>query len=363
MIQPILGKRLKNTISEYIYPIEGLENNNFLALAVKVGSADEKEEVAGIAHFLEHVQMNFFNKKECDYLCSAYTDFYSTTFYFDVKSESINKVIELIHGIIIGRFLKDFDIEKIRMDILKEYESYMQKNLQANFRFILEDTEYEHHIPIGTHKRVSGFSKKDIRKFYEEFYLLGNMSIIWIGSPTDIEKIGMEWIENLNGIYGGTKQKILDYKFPSGKIVSLKEKEINSMDIYFFRKRDQHINTINEIIITMLEKVLNKYVGEAKVEKIYLSCMEEFIHIRFYESRRLKEMQEVLKKITLEELEDLCMNISNREPVGCNCNFLRECCINSFIFNVEFGKENINIENELNTLLNILKMTPVIIFK
>ena len=40
---PIFGKKLKNGITEYIYPVEGLEGDNFLALTVKVGSAAEKE--------------------------------------------------------------------------------------------------------------------------------------------------------------------------------------------------------------------------------------------------------------------------------------------------------------------------------
>ena len=90
---PILGEKLKNGITEYIYPVEGLEGDNFLALTVKVGSAAEKEDNAGIAHFVEHAQMSFFDEGEEDYLCSAYTDFYSTTFYFDTKSRGIGKLL------------------------------------------------------------------------------------------------------------------------------------------------------------------------------------------------------------------------------------------------------------------------------
>ena len=115
---PILEKRLKNGITEYIYPVEGLENVNFLALTVKVGSAAEKEYNAGIAHFVEHVQMSFFDEEEKDYLCSAYTDFYSTTFYFDTKSRGIGKIINLMQKIIAGKFFIDFDIEKIRKEVL-----------------------------------------------------------------------------------------------------------------------------------------------------------------------------------------------------------------------------------------------------
>ena len=63
---PILGEKLKNGITEYIYPVEGLEGDNFLALTVKVGSAAEKEDNAGIAHFVEHAQMSFFDEGEED---------------------------------------------------------------------------------------------------------------------------------------------------------------------------------------------------------------------------------------------------------------------------------------------------------
>lgn len=56
----ILGKTLKNKITEYIYPIDELEDANFFALTVRAGSAAESKENAGVAHFLEHVQMSFF---------------------------------------------------------------------------------------------------------------------------------------------------------------------------------------------------------------------------------------------------------------------------------------------------------------
>ena len=183
---PILEKRLKNGITEYIYPVEGLENDNFLALTVKVGSAAEKEYNAGIAHFVEHVQMSFFDEEEKDYLCSAYTDFYSTTFYFDTKSRGIGKIINLMQKIIAGKFLIDFDIEKIRKEVLEEYENAICKRFQADFYFLLENTEYARHYSIGSRQCIHNFSKNDIWKFYETYYLLGNMSITWIGSAEDI---------------------------------------------------------------------------------------------------------------------------------------------------------------------------------
>ncbi|RGM10807.1 hypothetical protein DXC31_19480 [Mediterraneibacter gnavus] len=77
--------KCENQITKCVFPLENLQGMNYIALTINVGSSSEDIENAGIAHFLEHVQMNFFDKNEKRYLCSAYTDFYSTTYYFDCK--------------------------------------------------------------------------------------------------------------------------------------------------------------------------------------------------------------------------------------------------------------------------------------
>ena len=43
-----------------MFPLENLQGMNYIALTINVGSSSEDIENAGIAHFLEHVQMNFF---------------------------------------------------------------------------------------------------------------------------------------------------------------------------------------------------------------------------------------------------------------------------------------------------------------
>ena len=88
--------KCENQITKCVFPLENLQGMNYIALTINVGSSSEDIENAGIAHFLEHVQMNFFDKNEKRYLCSAYTDFYSTTYYFDVKDTSLECVIDII---------------------------------------------------------------------------------------------------------------------------------------------------------------------------------------------------------------------------------------------------------------------------
>lgn len=360
MIEPILGKKMKNQITEYIYPVEELKNYNFFALAVKVGSASEKKDCIGTAHFLEHVQMRFFDEKEEDYFCSAYTDFYYTVFYFDVKSGALDKVINLIQGIIEGKFLNEFDINKIREEILEEYESFMKKNVQADFRYLLEHTEYAEYLPIGTYQNICKISKKDIQEFYKKFYLFGNTCLIWIGSEQDIDKKGTKWIENLRGLTGETKPRLLDYKFPNGKTKLLKGEEAYEVTYYFYRKRRKKENALNEGLLFIMENILRRYVGEIQIKKIDLSYQEEFLQIIVCKNIDFGKIQE---KISLEKLKKQYQSFLEEQDVGCNCNVLREQLINCFVFHSSFLKKGTNIEEDMNILLDMLKGRPLTIIK
>ncbi len=359
----ILGKTLKNKITEYIYPIDELEDANFFALTVRAGSAAESKENAGVAHFLEHVQMSFFDEKEEGYFCSAYTDFYSTTFYFDAKSHAIDKVIDLIQGIIDGRLLEKFDIEKIRKDILTEYETLIMKNEQEDFRFLLEDTEYMTHLSIGTRPCICTLTKNDIKKFYETFYLMGNMSVTWIGPANDIKKVGTKWIEDLSGTHGEKEVQVLDYTFPEGKVNVLRAIKVKEMLYYFYRKKDPGEETINEILLEILEEILLQCCGNIRIDKLYLSCRQEFVRIVAYDGQSWKEIYDAINKITMSDIAHKYREFLKGKSIGCNCNSMREQFIDSFVYEVPVRQPSINIRKAIAVLGNVLKMSPVIIRK
>lgn len=88
------------------------------------------------------------------------------------------------------------------------------------------------------------------------------MCITWIGSGEDIMGAGTKWIENLSGIPEKTELRVLIYTFPTGKIETQKQKEKGRTAYYFFRKRDQKADTIDEALLFILEEILNQYVGK-----------------------------------------------------------------------------------------------------
>lgn len=360
---PMLGKILKNGITEYIYPVEGLEDNNFLALTVKAGSAVEEEYNAGIAHFVEHAQMSFFDEREEAYRCFAYTNFYSTTFYFDVKTYAMDRVADLVQGIISGKFLKKVDIEKVRKEVLREYKNMINKNHESDFRILLENSEYASHYAIGTRECINNFSLNDIWKFYKIFYLLGNMCIIWIGPEKDIKETGTEWIKKLSGIQGNTKLRILEYAFPLKK-VKVPKCGGERTDYYFFRKRKERQDTIDEVLLFILEEILNQYAGNIQVEKIYLSCQQEFIHIVSWEKNKdWNEIYKIIEEISWADWMDKYKNFFKKQLIGYNCDLLREQFVNVFIFDGLLTEQRPSIKKEMLKLMKLLKTSPVIISK
>ena len=157
--------KCKNQITKCVCPLENLQGMNYIALTINVGSSSENAKNAGIAHFLEHMQMNFFDKNEERYLCSAYTDFYSTTYYFDVKDTALECVIDIIQNILKGKYLEMKDIEEVRADILDEYKAYEVKNRNSDFRILLNGTDYESHLSIGNQKTICSISENEIKAF------------------------------------------------------------------------------------------------------------------------------------------------------------------------------------------------------
>lgn len=58
--------KCKNQITKCVCPLENLQGMNYIALTINVGSSSENAKNAGIAHFLEHMQMNFLIKMRRD---------------------------------------------------------------------------------------------------------------------------------------------------------------------------------------------------------------------------------------------------------------------------------------------------------
>lgn len=349
--------KCENQITKCVCPLENLQGMNYIALTINVGSSSEDIENAGIAHFLEHVQMNFFDKNEERYLCSAYTDFYSTTYYFDVKDTSLECVIDIIQNILKGKYLEMKDVEKVRSDILEEYKAYEVKNRNSDFRILLNGTDYENHLSIGTPKTIRSISNDEIRTFFKRFYFLENVCIIWITSTQMLESIGDGWIANLSGEHGKIEEKILSYA-KTGRF-AIKNQQ-GDASYYLYRERKSDGESINEDLLYVIQEFFKENVGKVGVEKIFLSSKQEFIKVTIEEILEWKDICRKIENLPVTEIEKRYLKFLKEEPIGYNCNSLREYFINAFIFKDMLSKEERNVQKDIYDIKKLFAKENII---
>lgn len=355
--ETVLGKRGINGIEKYIFPVEGLGKKMYLALSVNAGSAMELKEEAGIAHFLEHVQMSFFETNSIEYFCSAHTDFYSTTYYFDLWEDTFSEIIRIIQKIILGDYIEQADMEKVRTDVMKEHTQYYKTHQEADFLWLLKGSEYEKHYSIGDKECIAMFQKSDLQAFYENHYYLDRMGIIWIAAPETLEKLGETWIDLLKGQRGPINKKVLNYNRKSTFIHRIGKEPVREKVYYFYREKTQEQDSLDEILLLIAEQYLTKQLGKVEIAKIYLSYTQEFIKIRMKAHMDWGKIYQLLQNLKFSEILTYYKEILDTDPIGYNCNSLREQLVQGFIFrDLPVINQNIVRDNIKETWQEILRI-------
>lgn len=162
---------MNNRLKIGLYPVHNLEYRTTIRLIIKIGSMDE--EIAGLAHFVEHMQLAFdrmglLEQHEKFTICGK-THLEYTMYEFNCcgDSESMNIVFDIMRNILNGRYLIPNFIEIIRKDILDEL---YRKNLtsQSIQDFVILTNKKE--LPIGNAETICKITFKDIQKFFKEKY-------------------------------------------------------------------------------------------------------------------------------------------------------------------------------------------------
>lgn len=170
---------------------------------VQTGSADERPEEAGFAHFLEHMLFKDAAAKETGKASTgqmataieslggdinAYTSFDQTVFHVTCASHHWERVVaEFTQMASPLRFLKE-DFEREREVILEELRKNEDSPGRQLFQSLFETTFKKH--PYG--REVIGFVKtlkdanvKKLEAFYRRQYVSGNMGLILVGPLED----------------------------------------------------------------------------------------------------------------------------------------------------------------------------------
>ncbi len=202
--------KLENGLTYYIRQNAYPEKRADFYIAQKVGSMQEEDNQAGLAHFLEHMAFNGTKhypgrKTMLDYLekngakfganVNAYTSFDETVYNLSdipVHREGVvDSCLLILHDWSGFITLEDAEIDKERAIIKEEWRTrdnaYM-RILDKQLPVLFKDSKYAKRMPIGTMEVVENFPYQVLRDYYHKWYRPDLQAIIIVGD-VDADKL------------------------------------------------------------------------------------------------------------------------------------------------------------------------------
>lgn len=195
--------KLENGLTYYIRHNKYPEKRADFYLAQKVGSMQEEDSQAGLAHFLEHMAFNgtkhFPGRKTMlNYLESigaqfgsnvnAYTGFDETVYTLSnipiTRQGIIDSTLLVLHDWSGYISLEDEEIDKERPIIKEEWRT----RSGAQFRIwnkqlpiLFKDSKYADRMPIGKMEVVENFKYQELKDYYHKWYRPDLQAVIVVG--------------------------------------------------------------------------------------------------------------------------------------------------------------------------------------
>lgn len=306
----LLISYLNNGIKCYVKKTPIDFNYFYFVLVVKGGSLCDKK-YCGESHFVEHSLLEFdgenLYKNKLEYNIKATTSLDKTVFILSCKNKKENneKLIVIMKNIILGKYLNENNLEKIRKDIIIEYNREMSNNISycKMYEQLLKLSKIADSMPIGNINDINKIKHEDIVNYFNENYTPENMAVLCLGkfNPKTMTKKIEELfsnnfvIENMEPIEKDNKTDLDKSSMFYKKFIA----NINSIHIFILNPiDDRHIvknELIESIIITFLEEILNtilrNIVYSVKIEINQFSYRNRFIHIIVFPKKPTYNLQ------------------------------------------------------------------------
>ncbi|TKC04898.1 M16 family metallopeptidase [Pedobacter frigoris] len=164
-------------------------------IIVNSGSRDEKEDQAGLAHFIEHLIFKRTEKRNTNQILNrlesvgadlnAYTTKEYTCIHASFLNPYLDRTLELFNDIVFHSIFPEDEMDKEKSVVLDEIASYLDQPEEAIYDDF-EDLVFEGHALgrniLGTTESVSGITKKDILQFIKNNYHTDRIVIAVLGN-------------------------------------------------------------------------------------------------------------------------------------------------------------------------------------
>lgn len=180
-------------------PMPGVQSATVMVL-VNTGSRYEKPREEGIAHFFEHMVFKGTNKypdpqtlaSVIDGLGADFNAFTSkeyTGYYVKSASKHIRVALDVVSDMLLQPKLRQEDIDRERGVIIEEINMYQDTPMHyigyLFERMFFAGSGLSHDI-LGSKKTVSQLDRDDFEHFIQQWYGLGNMTVVVAGDASTV---------------------------------------------------------------------------------------------------------------------------------------------------------------------------------
>jgi zinc protease len=218
----------------------------------RAGSALEKEDEEGIAHFLEHM---FFKGTETrpgakiahevetfGGEINAFTSFDYTCYYINTPNTKLSETINILMDMVSNPLFKEEDLIPERGVVFEEFRRSIDSPSQFAFAKLQNsafDGGYSHQI-LGREETIKNFSQKQLHSFRNNFYNLSNALLIVAGDVSEKERLIGE-IEKYN-LPKGPESSFPLFELKKQATIDLHQKEVGMVMITMAINAPQYLD-------------------------------------------------------------------------------------------------------------------------
>ena len=165
-----------------------------LQVWVKVGSADETDDEAGMCHLIEHMLFKGTERREAGKIAyevessggeiNAYTSFDQTVYHIVMASRFLDLGLDILSDAIRNPSFDLTELEREKEVILEEIKRG-EDNPMVRLSQSLFSTSYRSHAYrrpiIGFEDTVKGFKRENLLDFHSKWYIPGNIVLVAVG--------------------------------------------------------------------------------------------------------------------------------------------------------------------------------------
>ncbi|MCX7944153.1 MAG: insulinase family protein [Deltaproteobacteria bacterium] len=243
---------------------------------VSLGSADESDETAGIAHFHEHMLFKGTQRRGLGEIAkiieenggdiNAWTSFDDTVYHITIPSSKYDLGLEIISDVLMNSTFDPREIAKEKEVILEEIRQNrdipQRRLIDELFSLSFDVHPYKRPV-IGYAETIRKLNRQKVLEFYKKFYVPQNIVLVVVGDVSAVEVYAH--VERLFSKFSGVKPAVERRAEPRQnytKIKIIKDKFVETLIGVAF-----HITSIEEEDTPVLD-LLSVLLGGSQSSKL-----------------------------------------------------------------------------------------------